>query len=197
MRNWEKIGGPLLRTPTRCRKKTQMRPNQSRAILIFLITPTTTWLFAGYPYTLRTEKATKILNKNSFFNRVHGLTYYGLYQKKFDKFFGFTHWPSSLSIKEELSLLSDASVFCTRSSFPSIFFAQCSNFARKWKIKQAFVKVTSFWGGGRLKFTSCCYHSCHILPKSLSVPFLSSAFCYLQSIRCPQLNLRMKWEANE
>ena len=45
-----------------------MRPNQSRAILIFPITPTTTWLFAGYPYTTGTQKAAKISNKNSFFN---------------------------------------------------------------------------------------------------------------------------------
>ena len=43
-RNREKTGGPLSRTPTRRRKKktTQTHPNQSRAILIFLITPTTT-----------------------------------------------------------------------------------------------------------------------------------------------------------
>ena len=37
-----------------------MRPNQLHAILIFLITPTTTWLFAGYPYTIETQKAEKI-----------------------------------------------------------------------------------------------------------------------------------------
>ena len=54
-------------------KTTQMRPNQSRAILIFPITPTTTWLFAGYPYTTGTQKAAKISNKNSFFNWVHSL----------------------------------------------------------------------------------------------------------------------------
>ena len=41
-------------------KTSQMRPNQSRAILIFLITPTTTWLFAGYPYTTETQKAAEI-----------------------------------------------------------------------------------------------------------------------------------------
>ena len=73
-RNREKIGGPLPRTPTRRRKKTtQMRPNQSRAISIFLITPTPTWLFAGYPYTTGTQKAAKPSNKNSFFNSVHSL----------------------------------------------------------------------------------------------------------------------------
>ena len=54
-------------------KTTQMRPNQSRAILIFPITPTTTRLFAGYPYTTGTQKAAKISNKNSFFNSVHSL----------------------------------------------------------------------------------------------------------------------------
>jgi len=50
-----------------------MRPNQSRAISIFLTTPTTTWLFAGYPYTTGTQRAAKISNKNSFFNWVHSL----------------------------------------------------------------------------------------------------------------------------
>ena len=41
--------------------------------LIFLITPPTTRLFAGYPYTTGTQKAAKISNKNSFFNWVHSL----------------------------------------------------------------------------------------------------------------------------
>ena len=50
-----------------------MRQNQSRTILIFLITPTTTWLFASFPYTTGTQKAAKISNKNSFFNWVHSL----------------------------------------------------------------------------------------------------------------------------
>ena len=50
-----------------------MRPNQLRAILIFLITPNTTWIFAGYPYTTGTQKASKISNKNSPFNWVHSL----------------------------------------------------------------------------------------------------------------------------
>ena len=50
-----------------------MRPNQSRAILIFPITPTTTWLFAGYSYTTERRKAAKFSNKNSFFNWVHSL----------------------------------------------------------------------------------------------------------------------------
>ena len=54
-------------------KTTQMRPNQSRVILVFLITPTTTRLFAGYSYTKGTQKAAKISNKNSFFNWVHSL----------------------------------------------------------------------------------------------------------------------------
>ena len=54
-------------------KTTQMRPNQSSAISIFLTTPTTTWLFAGYPYTTGTQKAAKISNKNYFFNWVHSL----------------------------------------------------------------------------------------------------------------------------
>ena len=50
-----------------------MRPNQLRAILIFLIPSTTTWLFAGYPYTTGTQKAAKISNKNSPFNWVQSL----------------------------------------------------------------------------------------------------------------------------
>ena len=54
-------------------KTTQMRPNQSRAVLIFPITPTTTWLFAGYPYTTGTQKAAKFSNKNSIFNWEHCL----------------------------------------------------------------------------------------------------------------------------
>ena len=70
-RNREKTGGPLPRTPTRRRKKQQQ--NQSRTILIFPITPTTTWLFAGYPYTTETQKAAKVSTKNSFFNWVHSL----------------------------------------------------------------------------------------------------------------------------
>ena len=41
-----------------------MRPNQSGAILIFPITPTTTWLFGGYPYTTETRRAAKFSNKN-------------------------------------------------------------------------------------------------------------------------------------
>ena len=52
-------------------KTTQMHPNQLRPILIFLITPTTTCLFSGYPYTTGTQKSAKISNKNSFFNWVH------------------------------------------------------------------------------------------------------------------------------
>ena len=48
---------------------TQMRPNQFLAILIFLITPITTWLFSGYPYTTEIQKAAKSSNKNSSFNR--------------------------------------------------------------------------------------------------------------------------------
>ena len=50
-----------------------MGPNQSRAILIFPITPTITWPFAGYPYTTGTQKAAKVSNNNSFFNWVHSL----------------------------------------------------------------------------------------------------------------------------
>ena len=46
-------GEPPSRTPT-------SHPNQLRAILITLMTPTTTWLFAGYLYTTRTQKAEKI-----------------------------------------------------------------------------------------------------------------------------------------
>ena len=52
-------------------KTTQMRPNQSRTISIYLTTPTATWLFAGYPYTTGTQKAVKISTKNKFFNWVH------------------------------------------------------------------------------------------------------------------------------
>ena len=50
------------------KKRIQMSPNQLCNILIFLITPTSAWLFAGYPYTTGTKKAEKILNKNSSFN---------------------------------------------------------------------------------------------------------------------------------
>ena len=53
------------------KKTTQMCPNQSRAIFISPITPTTTWLSAGYPYTTETQKAAKVSNKSSFFNWVH------------------------------------------------------------------------------------------------------------------------------
>ena len=71
----EKIGRLLLWTPTRCQKKkpTLMRPNHLRAILIFLITPTTKWQFADYPYTTETQKTTKISNENSSFNWVHSI----------------------------------------------------------------------------------------------------------------------------
>ena len=50
-----------------------MRPNQLRAILTFLITPTTTWQFAAYPYTTETQKAVKLSNKNLSFNWVHSI----------------------------------------------------------------------------------------------------------------------------
>ena len=50
----------------------KMRPNQLRAILIFLITPTR-WQFAGYPFTTGTQKAAKLSNKNSSFNWVHSI----------------------------------------------------------------------------------------------------------------------------
>ena len=55
------------------KKVTQMHPNQLQAILIFLITPSTTWPFAGYPDTTGTQKAAKNLNKNSSFNRAHSI----------------------------------------------------------------------------------------------------------------------------
>ena len=42
-------------------------------ILIFLITPTTTWLIAGYPNTTETQKVTRILNKNSSSNWIHSI----------------------------------------------------------------------------------------------------------------------------
>ena len=48
-----------------------MDPNKFRVILIFLITPTTTWQFAGFPYTTETQKAAKISNKSAYFNWVH------------------------------------------------------------------------------------------------------------------------------
>ena len=54
-------------------KTTQMPQSQLHAILIFLITPTTTWLFAAYPYTTETQKAVKISNKNLFFNWAHSI----------------------------------------------------------------------------------------------------------------------------
>ena len=50
-----------------------MRPNQLRAILIFLITPATALQFAGYPCTTGTQKPQKISNKNSSFNWVHSI----------------------------------------------------------------------------------------------------------------------------
>ena len=50
-----------------------MHANKMRTILIFLITRTTTWLFASYPYTTGTQKAAKISKKNSSFNWVHSL----------------------------------------------------------------------------------------------------------------------------
>ena len=40
-------------------KTTRVRPNQVCAILSFLITSTTTWQFAAYPYTTETQKAQK------------------------------------------------------------------------------------------------------------------------------------------
>ena len=46
---------------------------ETLVILIFLITPTSTWLFAGYPYPSGTKKAAKISNKNSAFNWEHSL----------------------------------------------------------------------------------------------------------------------------
>ena len=51
----------------------QTSPNQLRAVLIVLITPTTTWQFACYPYTTGTQKAAKISDKNSSFNWVHSI----------------------------------------------------------------------------------------------------------------------------
>ena len=47
---------------------TQIRPNQLRAIFIFLITPTKTEQFLGYPYATGTHEATKIANNNTFFS---------------------------------------------------------------------------------------------------------------------------------
>ena len=76
-RNRKKIGGPLSRTPTRRRKKKRhtdaSKPNQLGASSIYLITPTRTWLFAGYVYTTETQKAAKISSKNSSLNGVHSL----------------------------------------------------------------------------------------------------------------------------
>ena len=51
-------------------KMTQMRPNWL-PVFAFLVTLTTTWQFAGFPYTTKTQKAAKILNRNSSFNWVH------------------------------------------------------------------------------------------------------------------------------
>ena len=62
----------LLFKTTRLEKKRQMRPNELRAILIFLITPTTTWLFAGYPYSTETQKAAQI-SKQKFIFRLGSL----------------------------------------------------------------------------------------------------------------------------
>ena len=55
------------------KKTKQMRPNQLRAILIFLITPASALQFAGYPCTTGTQKPPKISNKNSSFNWVHSI----------------------------------------------------------------------------------------------------------------------------
>ena len=66
---WFYQAGTFKCTRTRCKtclfnyfemlkKTTQMRPNQLRAtyVLIFLITSTTTWQFAAYPYTKGTRR---------------------------------------------------------------------------------------------------------------------------------------------
>ena len=50
-----------------------MRLKKLRANLIFLITPTTTWLILGYPYTTETQKVTRILKKNSSSNWIHSI----------------------------------------------------------------------------------------------------------------------------
>ena len=47
----------------------EKRPNQLRVILIFLITPTTKWLIAGYPYATETKNIERILNKKSFYSQ--------------------------------------------------------------------------------------------------------------------------------
>ena len=57
------------------KKRHRCVQNHLRAILFFLITPTT-WLFAGYPYTTGTQKAARVSlvsYKNSSFNWVHSL----------------------------------------------------------------------------------------------------------------------------
>ena len=49
-------------------------PNQARTIFIFLITPTTTRLLAGYLYTMGTQKAAKILKQKFIFQLgTHGI----------------------------------------------------------------------------------------------------------------------------
>ena len=52
----------LTRTVQGEEKTTQIHQSQVCGILVFLITPTTTWQFAAYPYTTGTQKAVKILN---------------------------------------------------------------------------------------------------------------------------------------
>ena len=42
------------------KKTTLMHPNLLGTILVFLITPTTTWQFAAYPFTLEKQKGTKL-----------------------------------------------------------------------------------------------------------------------------------------
>ena len=69
------------------KKTTQMRPNQLRAILIFLITSTTTRQFAGYPYTTVTQRAAKISNKNSSFNWVRSIHTGSMNASHFTNFF--------------------------------------------------------------------------------------------------------------
>ena len=46
----------------------QIRPNHLCIILIFLFTQTIAWQFMAYHYTSQTQKASRILNKNSSFN---------------------------------------------------------------------------------------------------------------------------------
>ena len=76
-----------------------MPQNQLHAILIFLITPTTTKLFAAYPYTTETQKAVRISNKNLFFNWAHSIHTESMNASHAIKLFTNSRHPTSTNSK--------------------------------------------------------------------------------------------------